>query len=790
MSDDAFWEILRASPQPTWVHDRETLAFLAVNDAALAVYGWARDELLRMAVPDLLAPGELPRLAARRERARGEEAMPLESWRQRRRDGAEIEVEMASTPLIFAGRPARLVVVWDVTARHRAERELRRRGALMEMLGAVAAAANEAVGTEQAVRAALEHVSAATGWPVGHAFLVDGGGVLRPTGWWRLPPGQAWAPFVRATESLRTEPGAGLRGRAVAEGAAAWLDEVPGDDGLLRRDVAEAAGLRGGVAVPVLLGREVAAVLEFYAPAPLERDPETEVALGHVAAQVARVLERGRAADALLRSERLFRSLIEQASDLITVLDAEGTIVYESPSAERVLGFLPHELVGRSIFETVHPDDRERLRGLFDRRVADEGYAAASEGRFRHRDGSWRLLESVGRNRLADPDVRGVVFNSRDVTGRRATEAELRDTAAELGALLAVMPDVVVVLDRDGRYLKVAATAHPLVRELPGEMVGRSVHDVFPPDTAERVVATVRQVLDTWRVGRMEYPLEMKGGRYWFSAHVAPLRDDAVVWVAGDATERRRAQEKLERYAAELERSNRELQEFAYVASHDLQEPLRKIQAFGDRLAQRSGEALDDAGRDYLARMQGAAARMQRLIQDLLSFARVATQAREMGTVDLEEAARDALGDLSGRAADGGTVEVGPLPPARGDAGQVRRVFQNLLANALKFHRPGVPPRVRVTGRELAPASPGARPRVEVTVSDEGIGFDERHADRIFGPFQRLHGREAFEGTGMGLAICRRILERHGGTITAHGRPGEGSAFVFTLSAAPPEAAG
>ncbi len=255
----------------------------------------------------------------------------------------------------------------------------------------------------------------------------------------------------------------------------------------------------------------------------------------------------------------------------------------------------------------------------------------------------------------------------------------------------------------------------------------------------------------------------------------------------------RRAQESLvertreiERVNRELERSNRELEDFASVASHDLQEPLRKITAFGDRLAGRA-EALDEKGRDYLERMQAAAVRMQTLIEDLLAYSRVTTRARPFAPVDLGAVAREVLSDLELRIEKSGAdVEMGALPTVHADPLQMRQLLQNLLANALKFQRPGESPAIRLTAEVLdggGQASDGgpAPALCRLTVEDNGIGFDEKYLERLFKPFQRLHGQSAYEGTGIGLAICSKIAARHGGSITASSRPGEGARFVVTL---------
>ena len=234
----------------------------------------------------------------------------------------------------------------------------------------------------------------------------------------------------------------------------------------------------------------------------------------------------------------------------------------------------------------------------------------------------------------------------------------------------------------------------------------------------------------------------------------------------------------------ELERSNRELQDFAFVASHDLQEPLRKIQAFGDRLKTKHGPEMNEEAQDYLARMQNAARRMHTLINDLLTFSRVTTKAQPFVKTDLDSIANDVIDDLEVRLQQtGGRVDVLELPTIEADPLQMRQLLQNLIGNALKFHRGGVAPIIKVSGHLNTEGKKNRRSNglCEIRVEDNGIGFDEKYLDRIFTPFQRLHGRGEYEGTGIGLAVCRKIVERHGGTLTATSRSGEGSTFIVTL---------
>lgn len=242
-----------------------------------------------------------------------------------------------------------------------------------------------------------------------------------------------------------------------------------------------------------------------------------------------------------------------------------------------------------------------------------------------------------------------------------------------------------------------------------------------------------------------------------------------------DVTEEVQARAELQRANQALSESNRDLEEFAYVASHDLQEPLRKIQAFGERLQGRLDSSEDERALDYLDRMQNASERMQVLISDLLSFSRVTTTGRELAPVPLTEVVEAVLSDLEVAVSDAGAkIHIGSLPTIDGDRPQLLQLLQNLIGNALKFRAPD-------RDLEIWIESVLIGSRWLVSVRDTGIGFDQEYAEKIFAVFQRLHGRSAYEGTGVGLAICRKIVERHGGTIRAQGEDGEGATFLIDL---------
>lgn len=319
------------------------------------------------------------------------------------------------------------------------------------------------------------------------------------------------------------------------------------------------------------------------------------------------------------------------------------------------------------------------------------------------------------------------------------------------------------------------------------ELIGQSMHSLLQPmnpgDTSQ-----AQREFPIYKVLEENIPCCMPDEMFWRKDGTSfpvgytcnPIRENGKVAGAvvtfRDISERKKAEEELKLFAAELQRSNQELQDFASIASHDLKEPLRKVIMFGDRLKSDYAKVLDTKAKDYLERMEKATQRMQQFIDDLLQYSKVSLKARPFEPTDLGEVISETLCNLEARLVKSrGRVEVQEMPVIEADPFQMRQLFMNLISNALKFRKNDEDPIVSISCR------PGNNGFLEVAVKDNGIGFDNKFIDRIFKPFERLHGRSAYEGSGMGLAICRKIVARHGGTLTAESAPQEGATFIITV---------
>ncbi len=361
------------------------------------------------------------------------------------------------------------------------------------------------------------------------------------------------------------------------------------------------------------------------------------------------------------------------------------------------------------------------------------------------------------------------------------------------------MLDFLVVLDMDFNIVRVNPAALKLNGYEEHELLGQSVNILLTdkPFTKNGLDALRKSggFTNLVKLNRCK-----DGSIVQITLSMFILKDEqgeeiGIVCVGKDISEIMNIRDDLEKSNEKLRQSNRELQDFAYVASHDLQEPLRKVQAFGDRLEKKFAASLSEEGRDYIERMRNAASRMQILINDLLTFSRITTKSKPFETVDINKIARDVVSDLEIRIEEtSGSVEIEKLPVIDADPLQMRQLFQNIIGNALKFHRPGEPPQIKISSDFMNGSDKTVQINdsnyetqnpcqnvCQIVIQDNGIGFEEKYLDKIFTVFQRLHGRGSYEGSGIGLSVCRKIVERHGGEITAKSAPEKGSTFFVKL---------
>lgn len=488
--------------------------------------------------------------------------------------------------------------------------------------------------------------------------------------------------------------------------------------------------------------------------------------------------------DALREREAQLRTLIEAIPDLIWLKDPEGIFLICNSKVERLFGAKEAEIAGKTDYDFVDKETADHFRQKDLEAIATGKAIVFEEEVIFASDGHRELIETVKTPMVdSEGNLIGVLGIARDISQRKQAEEALRESKNMLSNVLNTIPVRVFWKDLNGIFLGCNRLfAQDVGKNNPEEIIGVDDYSLSSVEQAELYRNDDRYIVenDLSKINYEEPQTTADGTLAWLNTSKIPLRNSngEMIGVLGTyeyITERKRAEQLLGAYTAELERSNRELQEFAFVASHDLQEPLRKIQTFGDRLQEKYSPVLDERGQDYLNRMQSAAVRMQTLIVDLLSFSRVRTHGQPFSKVDLHQIIMQVLQDLEIRIAEAkAEIIVEDLPEIEADALQMKQLFQNLLGNALKFRRPDVALKIDVRSRVVESLC-------EISVVDNGIGFDEKHADRIFIVFERLHGRDTYPGTGIGLAICRRIAERHGGHIRAKSKPGEGTSFIVEL---------
>ena len=510
-----------------------------------------------------------------------------------------------------------------------------------------------------------------------------------------------------------------------------------------------------------------------------------------VAALEEALAEAGRARDAGRTSEDRFRALFDMSRDGIVFVDLDGHIEEMNQAYLDLVGYGCDEITTHT-YQDLTPEKWRAIEAeIIETQVMQRGFSDEYEKEYVRKDGSIAPI-SLRTILVRDLEGRPIRFMGivRDIAELKEKEEALKASERRYRSLFDLSHDGVVFVGLDGPVEE----ANPAYLDMLGyeldELVGMTYQQLTPPRWAKMEADIVAEQL-LQRGYTDEYEKEYirnYGSVFPVAVRAILVRDETgapvrIMGIVRDITEQKQAKEALERHARDLARSNEELEQFAYVASHDLQEPLRKIRAFGALLADEKRESLDDEGQQYIDFMTDAAARMQTLVSDLLALSRVTTAAHPFEDLSLAEVFDTVLSDLSVALQEAdGQVDVATTPTIEADRTQMEQLFRNLIGNALKFCRPGVPPHVTVeVAAQAQPIDAVPGPAHAIVVTDNGIGFESSQGSKLFQPFKRLHARHQYEGAGIGLAICEKIVLRHHGRITASGTPGAGATFTVTL---------
>ncbi|HTU24253.1 MAG TPA: PAS domain S-box protein [Pirellulales bacterium] len=509
-------------------------------------------------------------------------------------------------------------------------------------------------------------------------------------------------------------------------------------------------------------------------------------ALARTNAELAQEIVIRRAAEeALHAGQRRIRATLEAAHEAFIGIDQEGTVTDWNHQAEFTFGWSREEAVGRKLADLIIPERFREGHRQGVRQFLETGYGPVLNQRLElsalHHDGREFPVEVTVSAVRAGGDYFFCAF-LHDITQRKEAERLLRESEERFRLLVEGVKDHAILrLDPKGLVQSWNPGAERIHGYAAEEIIGQHFDRFYLPEDVDagKPAGDLAIAVSEGRWADEGLRLRKNGERYWASVVITALANEqgelrGFAMITRDVTQRRVAEDAVRRTAAELARSNAELEQFAYVASHDLQEPLRAIAGYCQLLERRYVGRLDSDADEFIAFAVDGATRMQRLIEDLLSYSRVGTRGKSFEPTNCNEVFEQALVNLKTAIAESGAeITRTDLPTVPADRSQLEQLFQNLLSNAIKFRHDQVP-RIRV-------AAQAEGEHWVFSFADNGIGIEPRYADRIFAIFQRLHTRREYPGTGIGLAICKKIVERHGGRIWMRSTPGEGTTFFFTL---------
>jgi len=741
-SDAKYRGLLEAAPDAMVVVN-QTGEIVLLNVQAEKQFGYSRDELVGQRVKNIIPEGFAERLIADGTRSAADAlAQQIGTGIEliaRRKNGTEFPIEIMLSPLESAEGTLVTAAIRDISVRKAAEKHLGQMEGRYR--GLLEAAPDAMVVVNQGGEIVLLNVQAEKQFGYRRDELVG--------------------------QKVKNIIPDGFAERLIADGT---------------RTAAEALAQQIGTGIELIARRKNRT--EF--PIEIMLSPLESAEGTLVTAAIRDITMRKDAERHLAQMEGRYRGLLEAAPDAMVVVNQGGEIVLLNVQAEKQFGYSRDELVGQKVKNIIPEGFAERL-------IAD-GTRSAAEA-LAQQIGTGIELIARRKNRSEFPieimlspleSAEGTLVTAaiRDISVRRAAERHLAQMEGRYRGLLEAAPDAMVVVNQKGEIVLLNVQAEKQFGYSRDELVGQKVKNIIPQGFAERLVADALRSVEDALAQQIGTGIELTGRRkdsseFPIEIMLSPLESAEGILVTAavrDITTRKTAEANLLNKMEELNRSNEELGQFAYIASHDLQEPLRMVASYTQLLSRRYKGKLDSDADEFIAFAVDGASRMQRLIQDLLAYSRVGTKGRDLLDISSEEALQQALINLRGAIEEkGALVTHDPLPAIVADDMQLIQLFQNLVGNAIKYQNAGIP-KVHIS------ASRNGSKKWTFSVKDNGLGIDPQYFEKIFGMFQRLHKREEFAGTGIGLAICKKIVERHGGSISVESQPGQGSTFRFALA--------
>lgn len=751
----------------------------------------------------------------------GEQDRYLQEYHMTTREG---EKWFAGTINPFKGEGERRAIVThaDITELKRMEQEVRRYSERERLLREIAIATNEAEDVDAALSYTLEAICTHLGWELGHAYIWDHDEqYLAPTSVWYVEEEHRFELFQQVTTHLYvTLTGEGLLGRVLESGEIEWVPDLMSEADFLRAEVADQCGLKSGFGVPVFSGQTVVAVMEFFTVHQIEINKELEEWLMSLGAQLGRVLERRYSQEVLQQSEARFRKLIQNSTNMISILEENGTASYHSPAVETILGYPLSEIGDANVFYIVHEEDDERVQEHFREAIANPGMPIALEVRVRHRDGSWRWLETVLTNHLDEPGIGGVVVNSRDITERKEAANEimqlyekvnqyaeilekrvdertsqLQQLNSRMSAILNNASDAIVLLFNDGTVEITNEAFNNQFGYQPDELFAQPLTVVADDEYRGRLSDVVDSVLENGKTRRFIMVGKHKDGSV-MDLELALARvssnEKQVVCTMHDISH--------------LKAVERMKDQFISTVNHELRNPLAGIVLSSNTLHTYFERMTDEQRKRKIDQIRNQSRVMSELVDAILDMARLEARGEDVVSepVEMRAVLQDVIAEQQPMAENKtqhieAVYDVDTLTML-GDQTDFARIWRNLISNAIKYTPEGGTITARlgkcrkinhdefesgtaewqIRHPQVYDLNPGEY--FVGQVEDTGHGMDEADLENLFTRFHRGWAkRSQIPGTGLGLALVRELLDLYGGDIYVQSELNEGSVFTFLI---------